>query len=146
MNLSPHFTQEQAEFSATAKRHGISNTMNAEQLSNAKLLAVNTLEPIYTKICKFTFESWFRGEAVNKLVGGSINPPSQHMRAEAADIVPIKMKLYTFIGKIIDSGIPFDQLILEFDSWGHISYSKNKNRRQILRAFKMGDKTVYQNL
>jgi zinc D-Ala-D-Ala carboxypeptidase len=146
MNLSSYFTKEQAEFSSTAKRNGILHTMNVEQTSNAKLLAIHTLDPIYTKICKFRIESWFRGSAVNMLVGGSVNPPSQHMNAEAADIIPIKMELYTFIDKILKSKIPFDQLILEYDSWCHISYSYGKNRHQTLRATRMGGKTVYQNL
>ena len=33
---------------------------------------------------------------------------------------------------IKDSSIEFDQLINEFDKWVHISFSKSKNRKQIL--------------
>jgi hypothetical protein len=44
---------------------------------------------------------------------------------------------------IIESGLEFDQLIYEGD-WIHLSYSKGKNRKQVLTAvFVPGKKTQY---
>jgi hypothetical protein len=42
----------------------------------------------------------------------------------------------------------FDQIIWEFGTkqepdWVHISYSKTHNRKQILRATKIGNRTAY---
>lgn len=58
------------------------------------------------------------------------------MTGEAADIegfdrsVKENKKLFELIK---NSGLPFDQLINESNySWVHVSYSKKKNRRQIL--------------
>jgi hypothetical protein len=49
----------------------------------------------------------------------------------------------------IKNSCNFDQLIWEFGTennpdWVHVSYNKEGNRKQILRAIKNGGKTIYQ--
>ena len=47
---------------------------------------------------------------------------------------------------IKNSGIVFDQLIQEFDSWAHVSYNATgANRQQCLRAIKQNGHTIYKN-
>ena len=59
---------------------------------------------------------------------------SQHLTGEAADISagnPVENK--KLFDMIVKSSIPYDQLIDESKyQWIHISYSKVKNRKQVL--------------
>jgi hypothetical protein len=44
----------------------------------------------------------------------------------------------------IKNNLNFDQLINEFDySWIHVSFSRVKNRKQVLKAIKVSGKTKY---
>jgi len=48
----------------------------------------------------------------------------------------------------IKENLEFDQLIWEFGNdtepdWVHVSYSKEKNRKQILKSIKTNGKTIY---
>jgi hypothetical protein len=50
----------------------------------------------------------------------------------------------------IKNNLDFDQLIWEFGTdknpaWIHVSYRKNGNRKQILRAVKTNKGTIYEN-
>ena len=46
--------------------------------------------------------------------------------------------------KVLELGLPFDQMINEFDfTWIHISYNHEKNRKHLLEAYKEGSKTKY---
>jgi uncharacterized protein YcbK (DUF882 family) len=86
--------------------------------------------------------SGFRCYQLNKLIGGSSS--SQHTFGEAFDLELTDRKLFDWILKNIE----FDQLIYEFGNdahanWFHISYRKGNNRKQALRAIKIGGKTQY---
>lgn len=141
MNLSKQFTLEQFEFSQTALRLNIPNHMGSNERNNAKLLCENVLEPIYNKIYKFNISSGFRCKELNKKIGGS--EKSQHCEGKAVDIVPIKASLFDFLDEVRHSKIPFDQLILEFNSWIHLSYNENHNRHHVLKASKFKDEIIY---
>ncbi len=134
MNLTTHFTIEEMTFSQVAVRYGIDNRATSRQKENLKALCENTLEPIRVLVdAPVHVTSGLRQSRVNALVGGSQN--SQHIRGEAADIQVTKYTTEELFALIIRSGIPFDQIIQEFDSWVHISFKRNgKNRRSILRA------------
>jgi zinc D-Ala-D-Ala carboxypeptidase len=143
MNLSPHVTRAEFEHSPTAVKHGISNVMSLEQIERAKLVCVNCFEPIRAYLKKpIKVNSGFRSLVLNKKIGGS--KTSQHCKGEALDLDLHDRKLFNWI---IDN-VDFDQLIYEFGTdteanWFHISYSKGKNRKQVLRAVKRAGKTVY---
>ena len=134
MNLSKNFTLEELTYSDTANSLGIKNIPNSTQINNLKLLVVNVLQPLRDKLGKpIIVTSGFRNNVVNKKIGGAEN--SQHTRGQAVDIVVIGtpvMELYEFIK---NSGIVYDQLILEQtkkSKWIHISYCSNLNRQQNL--------------
>lgn len=144
MNLSPHVTRAEFEYSPTAVKLGISNSMNAEQIEKAKLVCANCFEPIRAHLKKpIKVNSGFRSLALNKKIRGS-SKTSQHLKGEALDLDLHDRKLFNWI---IDN-LDFDQLIYEFGTdteadWFHISYSQGRNRKQVLRAIKRAGKTVY---
>jgi hypothetical protein len=132
--LSPHFTLEELTFSSTAERLGLSNVPNAAQMANLTALANEQLEQVRTLWnCIVHVDSGLRVTAVNKAVGGATN--SQHRDGNAADLIPkSKLTIKQAYELILNSTIPFDQLIYEFGTWVHISRAPTgqKPRHQAL--------------
>jgi hypothetical protein len=118
--MTPHFTLAELTASETAERHGIDNTPTPEHLENLQRLA-EFLETVKAALGgkSVMINSAYRGPAVNEKVGGSKS--SQHMIGCAADIRIPGMNPDQVCRAIIEAGLPFDQLIREFDSWTHIS-------------------------
>ena len=143
MNLSPHFTLVELTRSQTAIRHSIDNTPSPIEIENLRNLCVNLLEPLRDLVGKpISISSGYRCRTLNSLVGGSAT--SQHIQGKAADLSVEGYTTEELFNKIKNSNLQFDQLIQEFDSWVHISYSSKKtNRFQILRATKSKGKTKY---
>ena len=153
MKISTHLNLAEVTRSDSAKRHGIDNTPTAEHLENFKLLAEKVFEPIRLHFKTPIFiSSGYRSKALNAFIKGS--ETSQHCRGQAIDIdmdgskggVTNRM-VFDFIATRLD----FDQLIEEFPengnpAWVHVSYVKTGNRKQKLRAVRVGGKTVYQTI
>jgi hypothetical protein len=150
MKLSEHF--ELAEFtrSDSAKRLGISNQPIVQHQENMKLLCEHVLEPIRVHFGRSIFlSSGYRSLALNaKTKGASLT--SQHCSGEAADIDMDSTEVTNRqVFEFIRDNLEFDQLIYEFGSdinpdWVHVSYeSTGKQRKQILRAKKVGNRTTY---
>ncbi len=153
MKISPHLNLAEVTRSDSAKRHGIDNTPTAEHLENFKLLAEKVFEPIRLHFKTPIFiSSGYRSQALNSFIKGSSS--SQHCKGEAIDIdmdgtkggVTNKM-VFDFIVSRLD----FDQIIWEFGTdanpdWVHVSYSKKGNRKQKLKAVRVGGKTIYQTI
>ena len=81
---------------------------------------------------------------MNAAIGGARN--SAHVQGLAADINVPGYAPKALANLIKDSGIKFDQLILEFpnaNGWVHIGLSIKPLRRQILTASHINGKTVY---
>ena len=119
MQLTPNFTLEELTASGTAARLGIDNTPNAVEISNLRRLAYMLQELRNMFDAPIFINSGFRNKELNQAVGSSSS--SQHLKACAADI---RVSGYTpreAVRKIIDSGISYDQVICEYDSWVHIS-------------------------
>jgi uncharacterized protein YcbK (DUF882 family) len=141
--LSKHVTMEEFCYSPTAIKKGIYNVMNAIQVQKAVQLCENVFEPIRKHVGKpIKISSGFRCYQLNKLIGGSSS--SQHTFGEAFDLELTDRKLFDWIIKNVE----FDQAIYEFGNdahanWFHISYRKGNNRKQALRAIKIGGKTQY---
>jgi len=135
-------TVAEFESSPTATSRGISNKMDAAHIEAAKLLCEKVFEPIRTFVGKpIKINSGFRSAALNRAIGGSST--SQHCKGEAIDI-PVDSKVFHYI----KDNLVFDQLIWEFGNknepqWVHVSYKKSGNRKQVLRAIKVGGKTSY---
>lgn len=141
--LSRHFSLDEFTFSSTAARKDIDNTPNAIQQANLTLVA-QTLEQVrWQASCPIIITSGFRNPKVNKLVGGS--PTSDHMDGRAADIKSVKHTPRELANLIIGAGIKFEQLILEFERWVHISVppSARPAKMEVLTAKKINGKTVY---
>ena len=115
-------------------RLNIDNTPDSNSILNMRLLCKNVLEPLRMIIdSPIIITSGFRSLRLNKAVGGS--KPSQHCYGQAADILVKTMLPEHLFYTIIQYKLPFDKLILEFNSWVHISYSRHNNRSIKLIAY-----------
>lgn len=132
MNLSEHFTLEEATYSETAVRLGISNQPNDQQLENMKKAAAG-LEQLRAVSGPLRINSWLRLPEVNVAVGGS--KVSSHMDGWAIDVSSTKMTPIELCHKVEELGIKFDQMIHEFGRWMHISFAPEM-RQQKLTIFK----------
>jgi len=143
MKLSEHFSLEEFTRSQTATRMCIENTPSDKLIENGVALCENVLEPLRLAIGKpITITSGYRCRNLNRLIGGSAT--SSHMKFEAADIVVYGLETGGIAAKINQLGLEYDQLINEFGSWVHVSYSMGDNRRESLIAKKVAGRTVYE--
>ena len=120
MNLSTHFTLEELTRSEVAARFGFDNNPNESEIENLRRLAV-LLESVKSAVGMkpVMINSGFRSKKVNDAVGSK--DTSQHRLGCAADIRVPGMTPRQVVDACIANGVPFDQIILEFDSWTHIS-------------------------
>jgi hypothetical protein len=117
MNLTPNFTLQ--ELTHTDHRE-FDNTPNEAELANLYRLA-DFLEQVKVVIGgkPIIVNSAFRSAEVNRAVGST--DKSQHRRGCAADIRVPGMTPDQVVSAIIGSGLPYDQVIREFDRWTHVS-------------------------
>jgi hypothetical protein len=127
MNLSEHFTLEEAVKSETAQDACIDNTPT-EFIIEAMKNTASEMEKVRTLLgFPLHVNSWYRCLALNNAVGSK--PTSQHIKGEAVDFICPDFGTPTEICKtLVDySGfIGFDELILEH-TWIHISFCSNPN-------------------
>ena len=118
MNLSQNFTLEELTRSEAAARGGWDNSPNEQELENLKRLAA-LLQDVKAAVGgkPVIINSGFRSKPVNDAVGSKDS--SQHRLGCAADFRVPRMTPREVVEACID--LPFDQIILEFDSWTHIS-------------------------
>lgn len=134
--LSAHFSLEEAIASQTAARLGIDNDPPSDVVLNMKKAALQ-MELIRMELNSnaIHISSWYRCPALNKAVGSK--PTSAHITGWALDFTcPTFGPPAKIITRILASKVAFDQVILEFDSWVHISF--DGNRRQALVIDKNG--------
>lgn len=117
MQLSEHFSYD--ELTCTDHR-ALDNTPNDLALLNLRRLAV-LLESLKNLLGgrPILINSAYRSKAVNDAVGSK--DTSQHRLGCAADLRVPGMTPGEVVRRIVDSDLPFDQVILEFDSWTHLS-------------------------
>ena len=150
MNLSQNFSLRELTTSQTAERKGISNEPTEEHIENLKLLCKNILQPVRDEWGVVSVSSGYRSPALCEALGSKST--SQHARGQAADFechrVDNKM-LFEWVTNELD----YDQAILEFyngtpdSGWLHVSYNKDGNRKQKLRAFRNdAGKTQYEEI
>jgi zinc D-Ala-D-Ala carboxypeptidase len=131
--MTPHFTL--AELTATSHRQ-FDNTPNEEETANLQRLA-EFLERVKEALDgkPIMINSAFRSKQVNDSVGSK--DTSQHRTGQAADFKVPGMTPDAVVRAIMAAGLPFDQIIREFDAWTHVSIS-DKPRRQALIIDKQG--------
>ena len=140
-----YFTIKEMTKSATAQRKGIKNDPSIQVCKALTALIEKVLDPLREAYGKpIIVTSGYRCEKLNKAVGGAAS--SQHVKGEAADIRSVQdtpeenKKLFDLIVKL---GLPFDQLINEYNyDWVHVSFGA-RHRRQKLKAVKKNGRTQY---
>ena len=138
MNLSEHFTLEEAIRSDTATRKGLDNSPSAEVLANM-MEAAEQLEVVRRLLdAPIQVTSWYRSPKLNTLIGGSAT--GAHPEGWAIDFrapgfgTPLEV-----CRAVRDSGIKFDQLIYEgagSGAWVHISFAPRMRQQVLTAAFK----------
>lgn len=128
MNLSPHFTLEEATYSETAIRLGISNQPSEKQLENMKVAAAQ-LEAVRAVSGPLRVNSWLRLPEVNVAVGGS--KVSSHMDGWAIDCSSTTLTPYQLCQLVKKAGIKFDQMIHEYGRWMHISFAPEMRQQEL---------------
>jgi hypothetical protein len=130
--ISQHISLKEATFSQTAENLKINNTPGQKELEAMVLVAEKCFEPLRAWYGKpIRINSFYRNAALNKAVKGSAT--SQHLKGEAIDIDAGSRAENKKLFEWCRDNLTFDQLINEYNySWVHISYSKTKNRKQIL--------------
>lgn len=135
--MTPHFTL--AELTATSHRQ-FDNTPNEAETANLQRLA-EFLEQVKTALGgkPIMINSGFRSKQVNDSVGSKDS--SQHRIGAACDFRVPGMTPDAVVRAVIAAGLPYDQIIREFDAWTHISVTNTPDgapRRQALIIDKAG--------
>jgi len=140
-NLSKYFSLRELMFSKIAEVHGIDNTPTPEILEKLKYTA-SQLDKVRELLGKpVNISSGYRCLQVNRRLGSK--DTSQHLKGEAIDF---KCELFGNPKQVFDaikkSNMQFDQLILEFNSWVHISFVKSCGRRECLVIDRFGTERI----
>ena len=126
--MTPHFTL--AELTATSHRQ-FDNTPNEAETANLQRLA-EFLERVKEALDgkPIMINSAFRSKQVNDSVGSK--DTSQHRTGCAADFKVPGMTPDAVVRAIMAAGLPYDQIIREFDAWTHISISDTPRRQALI--------------
>ena len=137
---SPNFSMDELTHSDTAERHGIDNTPNDNEKENLYKLAMEMEDVRELLNNKPIFvSSGYRCLALNELLGSK--KTSSHIKGLAADFTCRQFGTPNeIVFAIINSKIEFDQIILEHNSWVHISFCKDEEtpRKQAISINKDG--------
>jgi hypothetical protein len=152
--LSPNFDTWEFTNSQVATRLNILNEPDPEQWTWIQHLCRETLEPIRILLgVPVKISSGYRCPELNSMIGGA--PNSQHQalnECAAADFqfkLPFKSheeSIRAGFDRILSTSIAinYDQIILEFDRWIHISWVESGPRRQVRVVSKVGGRTKYE--
>ena len=137
LQLSPNFSQAEAEKSQTALRLGIINIVPPNLLPSVKNVAMTILQPVRDHYgVPFSPSSWYRSPSLCTAIGSKTT--SQHAKGEAVDL-EVPGVDNRDLARWISENLAFDQLILEFydgtpnGGWVHCSTKlTGEQRRQVL--------------
>lgn len=142
--LSEHFYLHEFTRSDYAARIGREIIPSEMEVENLRRLCLTVLEPVRLKINRVIFiNSGVRPEWLNTAIGGS--KTSDHIEGRAADIIVQGMTPRAVCAAIMEMDLYFQQLILEFDQWVHVSVPMLRGipARQVLTARRLDGKTNY---
>lgn len=162
MKIAKYFTLAEATRSSTAVRLGINNQPDDAQLANLRRAASTLLDPIREEFGVVRVTSGLRVPELNVTIPGSSNT-SYHRFGLAFDfrVIGARMEIVGRPGGsqvavlfgagrsqftptlggvmdwIIESNLPYDQVIYEYGSWIHIGAAKDgkEPRKQALMKF-----------
>lgn len=126
-----NFSIKELCHSDIAEQYGIKNIPSIEVCDNLLNLIFYVLQPLRDKLGKpIIINSGYRCKQLNShpKIKGAAN--SNHLYGFAADIRVSGMpprQLWQFVK---DSGIEYDECILEYNSWVHLAYRKGNNRHK----------------
>ena len=135
--ITEHFTLEELTHTDHREFDNIPNDAEKANLERLALFLEQVKEVLGGK--PIMVNSAFRCKQVNDAVGSK--DTSQHRIGCAADIRVPNMTPDQVVKAVIASGIPYDQVIREFDRWTHISIPNTPSdhpRRQALIIDKSG--------
>ena len=137
MKLSPHFSLEELTHSDIAVRLGIDNTPTVEIIDNLTFLA-GELEYVRDILGHpMLVSSGFRCNALNDHLGSKRT--SSHTKGLAVDFIcPSFGNPHSVVSAIVMANINYDQVILEYDRWVHLSFKQVDPRKQALIIDKKG--------
>lgn len=133
--MTLNFSISELCYSDIAKKYGIKNIPSVEVCDNLLNLIFYVLQPLRDKLGKpIIINSGYRCKALNShpLIKGVSN--SQHLTGQAADIKVKGVRAEDLWMYIQTSGIIYDQCILEYGQWVHISFNKGYNRKQCFKV------------
>jgi zinc D-Ala-D-Ala carboxypeptidase len=132
MKLSPHFGLEEFILSDTAARLGISNDPPIS-VWPALTRTAQGMEAVREELggLPIRITSGYRSLALNRILRSK--DTSQHILGEACDFIcPAFGTPHEIANKLRTSSIEYDQLIVEFGSWVHVSFSASPRRQALV--------------
>jgi zinc D-Ala-D-Ala carboxypeptidase len=131
--LSRHHTLTELIASETARERGIDNRPGLRELDNLRRLAAG-LDAVRDLLGHpLDISSGYRSPALNAAVGGVAG--SQHTQGLAADFTCASFGSPLAVAQAIAaSDIAFDQCILEFGRWVHLSFAADPRGRVLTIA------------
>ena len=137
MRLSPHFSLEELTHSDIATRLNIDNTPTVEIIDNLTYLA-GELENVRDILGHpMLISSGFRCHVLNNHLGSKRT--SSHTKGLAVDFIcPSFGNPHSVVSAIVAANVNYDQVILEYDRWVHLSFHPDKPRKQALIIDKKG--------
>lgn len=143
MNLAENLSRYFRTYELVRTEHrSIDNTPPTWVLGNLRHLCQDFLDHIRVHFGAIWVSSGFRCRTLNTVIGGATD--SAHLYGCAADIIPIEPGVHlddimTWVAR--DSGLPFDQLILECTptgGWVHLGilrpdHEEKEPRLEVLR-------------
>lgn len=142
--LSANFFLDEFTRSEFAARHGIAITVQPGSVIHQNLIRLcsTILQPLRDALGPVHVLSGYRPVEVNKLIGGA--PNSQHTEGLAADIIVTDRSHMEVAEWIRAHTLSYDQLILEFGQWVHVSTAPKGRapRSQSLTAVKVPARVI----
>lgn len=122
IQLTDHFSLDELTTTNITKYKNKNYQYGLNKISQMNMLAHFAEQVRLIVGCPMTITSGIRCEELNTSVGGS--KTSQHLKGEAIDFIPTKIKIKTAFDKIRKSTLVWGQLIIERSGkseWLHIS-------------------------